>query len=298
MANMDEFIKLIRQWIDKAIYVWGGQGQPTNEADIRKSETSVYNADRAIALYIKRKAEGIDPVIKFDCSGLIVWALQQLVLISYDTTANGLLRKSIRIKKSELRLGDFVFRVYSDGDSYHVGVVTRIENGTLYVTEARGRDYGVIETRLDAIPNYWHVFGRNTFIKESNVELKLGSVGEAVKAWQENLNKVGNALVVDGEFGKLTDQATRNFQEEYGLVVDGIVGVNTYAKMDEVLNPVPIDYKALYEEAIGKINKLNVEIQTLKDELAIENKKYIDCYNELVGVASAFEILETISQKY
>ncbi len=53
--------------------------------------------------------------------------------------------------------------------------------------------------------------------------LKTGSRGEQVKTLQSKLH-----LQADGIFGKLTDEAVREFQKEKGLVVDGIVGLRTW----------------------------------------------------------------------
>ncbi len=41
-------------------------------------------------------------------------------------------------------------------------------------------------------------------------------------------NSYGGLLVVDGVFGPQTARATRLFQEEKGLDVDGVVGPNTW----------------------------------------------------------------------
>ncbi|HTS24345.1 MAG TPA: peptidoglycan-binding domain-containing protein [Bryobacteraceae bacterium] len=59
--------------------------------------------------------------------------------------------------------------------------------------------------------------------------LRKGMYGEDVKAIQEGLNTWGAdpPLVTDGAFGPKTDQAVREFQEEKGLVFDGIVGKQT-----------------------------------------------------------------------
>lgn len=56
--------------------------------------------------------------------------------------------------------------------------------------------------------------------------LKYLSKGKAVEAIQRALQ-----IVVDGNFGSQTDRAVREFQEANGLVVDGIVGVNTWGKL-------------------------------------------------------------------
>ena len=53
--------------------------------------------------------------------------------------------------------------------------------------------------------------------------LTVGSKGEDVKRLQHLLH-----LAEDGIFGKLTEEAVKEFQRENGLVVDGIVGDKTW----------------------------------------------------------------------
>jgi N-acetyl-anhydromuramyl-L-alanine amidase AmpD len=60
--------------------------------------------------------------------------------------------------------------------------------------------------------------------------LKKGSKGAAVRTLQEQLNKNGAKLAVDGDFGTKTLEAVKLYQKAKGLAVDGIVGKNTWAK--------------------------------------------------------------------
>jgi len=55
---------------------------------------------------------------------------------------------------------------------------------------------------------------------------KIGSRGEGVKQIQKALH-----LIADGIFGKLTEEAVKNFQMKNGLKPDGIVGPATLAKL-------------------------------------------------------------------
>ena len=69
------------------------------------------------------------------------------------------------------------------------------------------------------------------------VLLKIGSTGADVKYLQTLLVKLGfNPGPIDGIFGPKTDAAVRSFQKAYGLVVDGIVGTNTWAAINKALH--------------------------------------------------------------
>lgn len=64
--------------------------------------------------------------------------------------------------------------------------------------------------------------------------LRQGDTGQAVKNWQALLLANGYSLAPDGEdgdFGPLTDERTRKFQEDKRIGVDGIVGPQTYGAM-------------------------------------------------------------------
>ena len=65
--------------------------------------------------------------------------------------------------------------------------------------------------------------------------LRRGSTGEDVKYLQNRLNAIGfGSLVVDGIFGAATEEAVKKFQGNYGLTVDGIVGPQTWAKLETI----------------------------------------------------------------
>ena len=63
--------------------------------------------------------------------------------------------------------------------------------------------------------------------------IKYGSTGDGVKRLQEELNKYGYGLDVDGIFGNKTQSAVRDYQKNNGLSVDGIVGNNTWGSLLE-----------------------------------------------------------------
>jgi peptidoglycan hydrolase-like protein with peptidoglycan-binding domain len=63
--------------------------------------------------------------------------------------------------------------------------------------------------------------------------LQRGSRGEAVRTWQRRLLGQGYAISADGDFGPLTEAATKQFQHESDLVESGIVDAATYDAMAE-----------------------------------------------------------------
>jgi hypothetical protein len=231
MNKLDQFIIWLLSWVNRAIYVWGGQGETiTSTAQIYRMETSKFNAFRAIALWIKRGRNAVC----FDCSGLLVKWLLGVQLIQYDTTADGLSHMCLKINKSDLKRGDWVFRMHN-GKAYHIGVVV---DADLNVVESMGRDDGVVKRGLDqhSIVGYWTDFGRPLIFKteieyvapedncpyaEPKVTYKDGVTfkGDDAGWYQWQLNKRGYGLVVDKIAGAKTWVAINSMQSKTGVGV-------------------------------------------------------------------------------
>ncbi|MEU6273033.1 peptidoglycan-binding domain-containing protein [Streptomyces populi] len=65
---------------------------------------------------------------------------------------------------------------------------------------------------------------------KSRPTLQQGSSGRAVRQAQCYLNQaIGAGLDEDGVFGPVTKAATREFQQCAGIVVDGLVGAQTWS---------------------------------------------------------------------
>ena len=64
--------------------------------------------------------------------------------------------------------------------------------------------------------------------------IKNGSTGSDVETLQMMLNEVyGSVLVVDGIFGNKTEGFVKQYQQDHRLVVDGIVGPDTWSSLEE-----------------------------------------------------------------
>ncbi|NET16141.1 MAG: peptidoglycan-binding protein [Okeania sp. SIO1H6] len=90
------------------------------------------------------------------------------------------------------------------------------------------KQYGGLTADGIVGPQTWGVV--DTIVRTT---LYLGSTGEDVEYLQRRLNGIGSAsLVVDGIFGVATEEAVKKFQKFHGLTVDGIVGSQTWGKLE------------------------------------------------------------------
>ena len=82
------------------------------------------------------------------------------------------------------------------------------------------RDPGLLTSVVDGIPQP---------TAGDSVLLFPGFAGEDVRTWQARMVERGWDLQVDGIYGQRTAQVARAFQVEKGLVVDGLVGPETWS---------------------------------------------------------------------
>lgn len=84
----------------------------------------------------------------FDCSGLIQWAYKQNG-ISLPRTSHQMAKLGERVSLDEVQPGDIIFTQSSQSPSGgHVRMVSKIENGQVYVVEAASRKTGIVERPL------------------------------------------------------------------------------------------------------------------------------------------------------
>lgn len=183
------------------------------------------------------------------------------------TVASAQLYKNKGALDTTPKQGDQVFFTRNGQVSgcYHTGLVYKVDKTYFYTTEGNtsgasgvvSNGGGVAKKKYNIVAYKGKVlFGHPKYDKETATKpekvdlpklasatptLKKGSTGTQVKYLQKCLNylgykgKAGKVLTVDGEFGTNTEYALRAFQKKYKLVVDGIYGSKSKAKMKSFL---------------------------------------------------------------
>lgn len=154
------------------------------------------------------------------------------------------------------KIGDVVVYAWSDNGAGecttgadHVGIVTRVDGTSFWVTEGNYRDS--VKTRAMKVNGqYIRGFGLPDYAKKATgeasampvdetIDVKLrklakGSGGADVKVLQTLLIAGGcscGSAGADGDFGSGTDIAVKEYQRKHGLTADGVVGAVTWGKL-------------------------------------------------------------------
>lgn len=250
-------------------YIWGTAVVMWTEAKQRDLEKTT-DDDRAQGRMYGSKWIGHYVA---DCSGLFTWAFRELGSTMYhgsDTmyrkwcTDHGQLSKGKRTDGKNLLPGSAVF--CWNGTKYsHVGLYI----GKGEVIEAAGTQQGVIKSSVTNTKwKYWGELKDTDFSDvpddpqpeptpgQDRPTLRRGSKGEYVILLQTMLVNLGydiGATGVDGDFGRATEKAVRQYQTDWGLVSDGICGPKTWSQLDKTPD------KKLYKVTVNGLTKAQAD---------------------------------------
>lgn len=227
---LQEFIDYLYEQVkNHSIYVFGAQGEDYHTISvnwIRKMETTERNAERAIKHWKEQCDLGYEKKLRaFDCSGLGMYKMHEM-FGTPDTTSRWMYENlCVPIKRSQLKKGDWVFQAYADsGIIHHVGYIV---DDNLTVIESKGRDYGVVKTKLNDNEK-WNRYGRPKAFKDeiegndtwiATRPLKKGCKGDDVSRLQEELTDRGFGELlgkwgIDGSYGGATETAVLACQKK------------------------------------------------------------------------------------
>lgn len=117
--------------------------------------------------------------------------------------------------------------------------------------------------------------------------LKYRSRGKSVQLLQELLNGFDKNLEADGYFGRVTERAVKEFQEEYNLSPDGIVYTQTWAKL-LILPPTLINQTPLTPQEIERLQKTLLKRNSAEKEAVIILQSLLNHLGYNLGVDGAF----------
>lgn len=200
---------------------------------------------------------------------------------------------SLFTKNANPKVGDIVI-FYRSGEFRHTGLVTKVRGDKFWTIEGNTSGASGIVANGGGVcaksyynsklpgtkfctPNYSLVISivsgnSSTSIPTTHTNTKnyltVGDKGDAVKALQTKLNKVGYKLTVDGEYGSATKAAVTSFQKKYNLEVDGVAGKNTITKLNAVIAAKSKNTSSTTSKApskvrkfVGKVNKNNAPVR-------------------------------------
>ena len=214
-----------------------------------------------------------------DCSGLFRWALSEYkiyvahssnsIFLSY-CSAKGTLSKGKRNDGKTLEPGTAVF-VYDSKKKNpykHIGLYV----GGGKVIEAAGVDAGVCTSNVSA--SKWTHWGelKNVSYESSDSgfpdnptwhpTVRRGSKGEDVKYVQTILYNLGYNLGsygIDGDFGRATEAAVKEFQRDHKLNQDGVVGPLTYEALEKAVAQLEPSKEKSYTVCIHGLDKTQAD---------------------------------------
>jgi hypothetical protein len=222
-----------------------------------------------------------------DCSGLFSWAFKQLGGYMYHGSntmyksycnSKGKLSGGKRTDGQYLKPGTALF-TGTENDHGHVGLYI----GDGKVIEAKGTQAGVIESK--ASEKKWTYWGEmkgvdystsgSTSVPTSNGNqgfpekttwhptIRRGSKGQDVIDMQTMLYKLGYGLGVDGidgDYGRNTEKAVKEFQSDHRLTVDGVCGPMTWDALEKAINSLNTTPKEkTYTVCIHGLDKTQAE---------------------------------------
>ena len=255
-----------KQKVDYMINKYGTSWKKNSEAAEDVYYRSALYGDKWINHYVA------------DCSGLFRWAFNEFkIYIAHGSntiwksycTSKGNLSSGKRTDGKTLLPGTAVF-TDKNGDKTHIGLFI----GGGKVIEASGVDAGVCMSNVSA--SKWKCWGELKNVSYSDdtgfpdvsvwhPTIRRGSKGQDVTDMQTILYNLGYNLGsygIDGDYGRATETAVKEFQRDHNLNADGVCGPLTWdalEKASEALKKPSEPSERKYTVCIHGLDKTQAE---------------------------------------
>jgi cell wall-associated NlpC family hydrolase len=160
----------------------------------------------------------------YDCSGLQMASYLHAGIGIPRTAAEQYASAGPRVPLNEAQQGDLVFYasdVTRPTTVYHVAMY--VGGGQVLDSPETGEKVRIVPLwTTDLLPLVVRP------VAALALPVKLGASGWTVTQLQQDLDRRGASLLVDGGFGPATDVAVRGWQKAHHLTINGVVGVATW----------------------------------------------------------------------
>ena len=252
-AGKEEIIRKVSRSTIGWPYVFGAWGEECTPSGRKKRKRDDHPTIVSACQVLNGSAKSCSgcrwhlPVRMYDCRGFIHWVLEQVGIkitgqgcnSQYNCKDNWEERGPIdRMPKDKICC---IF-TGSSSKKNHVGIY--LGDGTVVECSSGVQWTNRVTSKWTyfAIPKGLYdgtdVSYQLSVVSPSRPTLRLGAKGESVREMQKLLLAAGEMLPkygADGSFGAETLAAVRSFQRKWGLIVDGICGPGTYAKLESVI---------------------------------------------------------------
>lgn len=209
-----------------AVYLWGANCETITPQLCDRLYSSFGSATYSKAYYNNKLRYGAGR-IGADCSGSF------FPISGFDATAQGYYNKCLQkgvISQIPRDKACLVFKGKNTNKITHIGFYL----GDGYVIEMKSSKDDCVKRKLSA--GKWQFYGIPNWIEYDNEIplLKKGSKNAYVNAWQSYLKLAGFYTgEIDSEFGTQTENAVKEWQKSVGLVPDGVIGPECWAKITD-----------------------------------------------------------------
>ena len=235
-------------------YVFGAWGEQCTPAGRRRRKRDDHPTIVSACQVLNGKKSVCDgckwdlPVRMFDCRGFTHWLLEQVgISISgegatsqWSTKANWMIQGPISEMPKDKVCCVFVKK---DSKMSHTGMY--LGDGSTVECSANVQYFKNMKSKWThyAIPAGLYDGGDIPVPTPKKPTLRKGDAGPYVTLAQTMLIQRGYDLGswgADGKFGAATEKAVKQFQKDWGLVVDGIIGQKTWEMLEST--PVKVEY--------------------------------------------------------
>lgn len=279
-ASKDEIIRKVSRSTIGWPYVFGAWGEECTPAGRRRRINSDHPTIVSACQVLSDKSKSCSgckwnlPVRMFDCRGFLKWVMEQVgILISgqgctsqWNTKANWVIRGKI----SEMPK-DKICAIFTGTESKknHVGIY--LGDGSTIECSSGVQWFEKMKSKWTyyAIPAGLYEESDIT-VPSSKPTLRRGDAGPYVTLAQTELIQRGYDLGTygaDGKFGAKTEQAVKQFQTDWGLEVDGVIGAKTWAMLDSAPT------KVLYSVTVPRLSLAEAEELMAKYPGSIMNEE-------------------------